>query len=782
MKIKVWVSYANKDRAHLQKLKDEVKRADGLLPIEWLTDERNKAGEMITREIISQINEADTWILLLSQAFSESPYCLNSELPLIKLRAEDGKRRLLPVMLNRYQSQPDLDRLIDAYKGVGVIGFRAPILDKQEKEDERWKLGATEIVELLRPVAVAKRLIPPAKLKDLKSDVLTGGLTPFLGPACCDIRENYEPAMPHLRSRLKRLLNKLSKDGDKSAQAYAISIAASRRLMMDGDVRVDGNPDDLPVGFLEMHAAIACLGAAACAVFGDALGRGYQGLTDTRNYSVALDGKNPLVRTLAVALFRAVLAAKAVPEKSACLIDAPNSPHPCLGTQGMWWKLVTLASSLFEGDQPTPETTDDALDAWSRSLDTTLRDRGNVRGLGRMTLGHLEWIGDLLWHTTRFDAPIFPSPDDLSFQLSLCACSPQCIARMPLGLATAVCDYKDYEPCFSKIVKHFEKLVAKNRKGKQKRSLPGSLAAMLERASGQPGKAKLPARKRGGAITAVQDHSQKKEEGPQPMLLSSNLDRDIECRLAVKGRYFVLFPVNYEEGGRPGIPHNGQQAVEEKKALPLKPGWMLMSKVGKEPPRYYYVDVRARLSDVVDKLHKAGEWDKWRGKPGNSLPGPLIVRLRGAPLEPPPDGVFEQILCRGAESELRGNTKFRHRILLSCHEFSRELIGLNSLPECVRELMSEDRVLCFLGHVLDEPDSLVGLQTDVWLRRRMEADGTGAESTNGRQEERVSIGCGSFGDVHATMLSRMGVIPLPIELDNVGRDLAEILGKDGKEP
>ncbi|MBI2839280.1 MAG: toll/interleukin-1 receptor domain-containing protein [Acidobacteria bacterium] len=791
MNIKVWVSYAREEHDHLERLKREVGLAGKSLPLDWLTDEGIQAGDCIPQWIADRIIGADLWILLLSPAFRNSDWCCIKELSLIQQRAllTPKRRRLWLLLLHKYEPRDELDVLTDLERmGISVLARDWPIIEAGEGTDDRWRSAAMKTADYLRGLAIEKRLVPPSRLEDLRSEILRGKLTPFLGPSCCDIQENYEPALPHLRCRLTQLLSVLQGRGDKGARDFAIAIAASRRLKLNGKVKGDWTAGNLPSGFLKMQAAIARLGAAGCAVFGDALGRRYQGLTDTRTYSIGLDGVDAgLVRGLARALIWAAEAAKAVPADDACLKAALGSRRPCAGTSGIWTKLVKLTSLLFGGDQSEQASTRAALEEWCKLFEERLRRRNLPMASGRMALNQLEWLGDLLWHTMRFDAPLFPSPDDLSFQFSLCHDAPHCIARMSLGMAASLHDDAD---CFRLIVTHFEEMVATNRENRARdASLSGGLAAMLQlacesRDRNEQRQSKSKRVPKGGALATLAHHVRREEQGPQPMILSSNMDRDIERWLRKDGTsYYLLFPINYRKGRRPPFQGGGvEESQQIPQAGPLQPGWMLKAASKGRHPEYFYVDARAGFNRVVEEVLVDDSPAKHHGRMSTRLPGPLIVYLRGAPLEELSirPGKVRQILCqKGAEYKLPGSTEFFLRYLLSFLDFSRELAGFQSLPECVRELMTdEDRVLCFLGHPLDEPESLFGIQTDVWLKRTPKLDNTGLGPIDGSQDKRVIIGFDFFDDIRSKMLARMGVIPLRIALDAVAEELAKMFKEE----
>jgi len=80
-------------------------------------------------------------------------------------------------------------------------------------------------------------------------------------------------------------------------------------------------------------------------------------------------------------------------------------------------------------------------------------------------------------------------------------------------------------------------------------------------------------------------------------------------------------------------------------------------------------------------------------------------------------------------------------------EFYREVAGTGGLPEYVKALLKQERVCCFLGYPLDDPDSLLGLQTDVLV-----AGDFGGGSHRGTKSSPGGAVGNAVGDVQAERL------------------------------
>lgn len=776
MSIKVFVSYSNDDQEHVKRLMKEVGSIPHAPRIRWLTDyEHLRAGDRVDPKIRRLINEADIWVLLFSPRFRESEYCTGAELPLLKqtndVRCNEGRRPgLRPILLEEYGKSGEMDLLRSGPQRVSVIAHDSPILQDSNALDERWKRTAANLVLSVRDLAVERGLVTRTELSDFWPEMQRGQLTPFLGPSYGDTREHYERALPHLRSRLQQLLNVLPVPEDDDARQYATAVATSRKVeLTDHD---KGSPAvALPKEFVQLQAAIARLGAKSCAVFADALGRAHQGVTDTKSYTVALSEVQPrLVHELAQSTLDATVAAGVVRQ----LVDRDS--HSLIATTlslsagRIQAKLVTLASIVFGLAAADVSDKLQDLDAWLVAFKERLQHLDGSDTSGRIALSHLEWLGDLLWHTLRFDAPLFPSPDDFAFQLAMCSSFPHSVARLDLGLAAIV---GRNEFSIEGIVAYFDRLVRKPLNSDGAESLSSALGEMLRQGFRRNVSSNSQATE-GSAAKAVKALNMRSEEGSQPLLLTLTMDRDVEYYLdQLREPYFTLFPVSYSELPTGTVwPDQGDAQLIQPERVWSKPAWLLAAfkcPGAANDPEFFYIAAEVGFEKVANDVRSMLGFSDSRS---NLLPGPLIAHLHGAPLIRLPNKYtadFLQITLDSPASNTLGRVKFEHRILLSPLDYSRELIGLQSPPKCLADLMADDRVLFFLGHALGEPHGLSGLQTDVWLRR--DRDGL-RHSVRG---ERVSADGHSPDDVRTAVLANMGITALRITLDDVGRELMQTL-------
>jgi hypothetical protein len=177
---------------------------------------------------------------------------------------------------------------------------------------------------------------------------------------------------------------------------------------------------------------------------------------------------------------------------------------------------------------------------------------------------------------------------------------------------------------------------------------------------------------------------------------------------------------------------------------------------------------------------------------GLALLGPLVVKLRGAPSHPIPNPLTFEELSGGAEARVSQNGTFHHRILLSSLDFARQVSLGESLPECIRDLLrEEDRVVCFLGHALDDPDSLLGLQAHVWVSsspdgwRPISPHEVSQQPTGKSTEEvprtegkecGVGVECTRADGFEQEFLSGLGIRSLPMRLSEVASEIQKVPG------
>jgi hypothetical protein len=100
---KVFVSYSHQDKKYLKEnsLLGFLRglEREGLAEFWW--DARIAVGEKWDEEIKNRIRESSVALLLISQAFLSSSYCVNTEIPEFLKKAEEGGLAIFPVMLSQ---------------------------------------------------------------------------------------------------------------------------------------------------------------------------------------------------------------------------------------------------------------------------------------------------------------------------------------------------------------------------------------------------------------------------------------------------------------------------------------------------------------------------------------------------------------------------------------------------------------------------------------------------------------------------------------------------------
>ena len=212
-----------------------------------------------------------------------------------------------------------------------------------------------------------------------------------------------------------------------------------------------------------------------------------------------------------------------------------------LGTRGILEQLVMLTYAVFF-PEISREKCDEEVRYWKERYkgfievaDKLLRPRVTPE-LPRLSLLQVEWIGELLWHTIRFEAPMYPSPEDLAFQLSVC-------------LDTSIPPRRERMSTVAELTgrKHRVELICKWFQGYAKRA--------PEEREKKPGLYDALARALWFVDPAEEEHSPKRRLGTAgestaqhmkriPVAITTNFDLELEGALDKHKRpYHVLFPV-----------------------------------------------------------------------------------------------------------------------------------------------------------------------------------------------------------------------------------------------
>jgi hypothetical protein len=411
-----------------------------------------------------------------------------------------------------------------------------------------------------------------------------------------------------------------------------------------------------------------------------------------------------------------------------------------------------------------------------------------------MSLSQLEWVGDLLWHTMRFDAPMFPSPEDFAFQLSICGGTP-CVSRIPLGIVTAAFPKQEKRnSCTRAMFRHYDGYLAQRIRNKGEPSFYEQIAKLiwqrtLERSRHDTGPQPTRSEVEETVLSCVSDKGQRLAK---PMAITSNLDNEIERNLeTAQVPFYVLFPVTYRE------PQKNEQDDN--------PAWMLREELPGKKARSYYISRSVPFASIAAKLNRLrGGTDP--PEIAGCLAGPLVVKLRGSPVHDlPGSNDFIQILeteknegiNRSQEHEVDGidnDAIFNHRILLSTVDFCREIWSNEGLPQLVKDLLREsDRNLCYLGFPLDDPDGLLGLQPHIWITNSHSVlDTEGLLDSQGQsldkkarqtkvKKTRIGVGCLRNDGLGPAILKELQISVLPIALDEVAKEIKKVPGLLGPE-
>jgi hypothetical protein len=159
-RVKIFVSYSHRNERWV-KAEEEQETGNALIPwlneqlngknVEFWTDHTLKekhVGEVFSKTIKENIQDSDIALLLLSQEFISSDYIMNKELPYIKEEFENGRIKIIPVLIediahafkNNWvfdlQILPDSDKSLVTYKTPEKewIGIRTKILDILSRE------------------------------------------------------------------------------------------------------------------------------------------------------------------------------------------------------------------------------------------------------------------------------------------------------------------------------------------------------------------------------------------------------------------------------------------------------------------------------------------------------------------------------------------------------------------------------------------------------------------------------------------------------------------------
>jgi len=665
--ITVFISYASNDALYKDALIRVLQR-DGPEPTpRVLTDDRLHAGEW-SRQLHDYIRQADIGVLLLSDDFIDSGPCKDE---MQALMSRSSAITIVPVVVKKCAWKGALPQL-DTFE---MPLRRVPVTEYQGGPEEAWQ----RIGEF---IALAATLVPEegndSPLLELLTDrnavdlaVRRGVFSPILGPSSHSIRENQEPAFPDLRLRLQWLLGSLD---TRLEVSYVQSIVESKiPSVITPGLRalryLDGN---WRKSLVDLQVGLVRAGVEAARLFGCAMAAEAKGFTDLESFAVDIEqpgcDRTPL-RTLLMDATRLA----AVLETSPGLSPEPRELG--LGASGIKQQLARLTWAIFFLDLlREPDASD-----WRAGFPMEEGVHVVPADKPTLSLSQLEWLGDLVWHTLRFDIPMYPSPDDLAFQLAVCALDLPPPRRKPVGAVALLAREEDRAELIGTWLAGYS-----GRSQDSSAPRNGFYYALCRALT-----VKRPDRAAPAVDGAPLSSSKKIELGAtvNPLAINTNFDIELERELRRRRCEFcVLLPI-YVEFVRSGKPPR------------RRPDWVLITEAPeKRAPLLLGDSERKPLLSAVRELAV-----------------PIIVKLNGSPLHSL-EGLGE--LRTEHASYLRNATVSRlmHRIVLSDYDFLRELVGGggDSLPAGLRDLLGQEgRTLCFLGYPVTDSNSRLRLYEHV---------------------------------------------------------------------
>lgn len=544
-----------------------------------------------------------------------------------------------------------------------------------------------------------------------------GSFSPIIGAACSTLGHAGEP-----RHRLPR-------DIQQKARIIAARLDEDhlRHLNELIDLKPtsdDGPPVALEPSLIDFYAALIQLDRCASMVFRNAGSEHAGGASGReslwrRNPGSVLSFPRSATEWHVPLLFsenRRELHQQLSVAVSAAIVVA-SSPHSNewdrqgLGSQGIRFNLESLKERLFdEAGQPQPGAT------------LSLRD--------------LVWIGDLLWHSLRFDLPYYPTSAELAFQLSLYASTASSAASQPPTLAQAAEGVSD----------------------------PAQrLATWFHSYAQHPGPSRfysVIARLLIHTFSRYPDPENNIAFGPRrpfPIVLTTNYDCEIETALASAGSaYVVTIPV--------------WLALRHDSPSILEPWWLIkiVHTTAYETRVAWHYGGDCRKITHSNALHS--EPDSKR------FPGPVVVKLHGSPTEDltglqcPPD--FPQHI----KDRLQNNkctSPFLHRLVISETDYLRDMI--HGLPYWLEGHLQESRRrLFFLGHSISDWNLRLHIMQNTTDPDEAEIAAVPAESKNFK---RFAVNLANGFD--RAVMSSLGIAQVTTDLERLQVTLESVIAGGG---
>jgi hypothetical protein len=666
--ITVFVSYASSDARHKDALLRALQREGPEPAARVLTDDGLHAGEW-SRQLDDYIRQADIGVLLLSDEFIDSGPCRKEMLALLE---RGSTITVVPVIVTKCAWRGALPQL-DAFE---MPLRRVPLAEYQGGTEEAWQRVAEFI-------ALAATLVPEegedSPLVEALTDrnavevaVRRGAFSPILGPSSHGIRENQEPAFPDLRLRLQWLLGGLDTSLEVS---YVNSIVESKipSVITPGLRALRYLDGGWRKGLIDLQVGLVRAGVEAARLFGCAMSVGARGITDLETFAVDIEQPGcdrSSLRALLMDVTKLAAALEASPAFS------PEPRDLGLGASGIRQQLVRLTWAIFFLDL----LRDAGAGEWRAGFPIEEGVHVVPADKPRLSLSQLEWLGDLVWHTLRFDVPMYPSPDDLSFQLAVCALDIPPPRRQPVGAVALLAREEDRAELIGTWLAGYS---GRSQDGPvQARGFYGALCRALTVARSD----RTAPRIDGGPLSSA-----KRVElaaTVNPLAINTNFDIELERELRRRGCGFcVLLPI-YVEYTRSGKRRRRADWVLITEGTAEKRAPLLLGESDRKP-------LLSALREIA---------------------APVIVKLNGSPLHRLPEDLGELRTEHASYLRDAKPSRLLHRIVLSDYDFLRELVGGgdDSLPAGLRDLLGQEgRTLCFLGYPVTDSNSRLRLYEHI---------------------------------------------------------------------
>lgn len=153
-----FVAYSRKDGRFLRELRSALAVYEGSRRLRVEADVLVEPGQLWEREILEKLDRAQIVILLLSNDFFSSSYCMDQELPRALARHRRGECEIVPIVVR--PSRPDLHPQLREIQAILPLG--KPVA-KHKSRDDAWvevTRGLDMVIDRLkeRPVALSMSL------------------------------------------------------------------------------------------------------------------------------------------------------------------------------------------------------------------------------------------------------------------------------------------------------------------------------------------------------------------------------------------------------------------------------------------------------------------------------------------------------------------------------------------------------------------------------------------------------------------------------------------------